>query len=204
MKSKYIFAVGALTGVIVLSTPVFAGPLGGIAGSETGSAGIGGFASGALSAPMGAPALAGPSATFGAAGNAGAMASGAAGAASMGNVGAAATGNFAGNAAGAANAGPGTAFDAAAGAAAHGREAGAALRNTTDDSVEAGTTAAALGRTAAHAASSRLIHKAGKVSGSAHGGVSASGTAQASGGSNGSVGAQESANSHLHADASTQ
>jgi len=106
MKSKHILASGALTGMIALSTPVFAGPLGVITGTGMGAARIGGIANGALSHSLGAAALGSPSAAFGAAGGAGAMASGAADAANMGSIGAAANGHFAGNAKAAPSANP--------------------------------------------------------------------------------------------------
>jgi hypothetical protein len=256
MKSKHIFAGGALTGMIALTTSAFAGPLGVISGTGMGAVGIGGSAGGLLSAPLGAAALDNSSAGFGAAGSA------AANAANMGSIGAAADGHFAGDTAGAVsanpdalksvakgtlstgarvtgsaeervqaahdaafseadsahaaalsarqsargtvNAGAGTGVKAATGAVAKGREAGAALHNSADDSVEGGIATATSVRTVANAASSRLIHKAGNVSGSAHGGVSASGGAQASGGSDDSVSADGSANAQLRANASAQ
>jgi hypothetical protein len=228
MKSKHILAGGALTGVIALSTPVFAGPLGGITGAAMGGAGFGGIAGGAL----GATALGSPITTLGAAGSAGAMATGAADAA--GSIGTAANGHFAGDAAGAVSANP----DALKPLATHaeragGRAAGNAQERVQGahdaafsevDSVQAaalsarqsarrtvnagsGTALNAVAGTAAkgrETASSRLSHRAGSVSGNADGGISASGGAQASGGSDDSVRADGSANAQVRAGASMQ
>ncbi len=102
------------------------------------------------------------------------------------------------------NAGVGNTLNAAAGAVVKGHEAAVALRNSADDGVEAGTATATSARTAANAASSRPIHRAGNVSGSAHGGVSVSGGGQVSGGADDSVRAEGSANAHPRASASAQ